>query len=100
MTEEYCDGCGRCALLTPLHGPEKGGPLRCVVCFGAWHAEHGRRRKMGRVVIRAIKACVDGGGSWDDVDKLKQTAHLGDLGAGLRSGCRSARLHGRNSDDG
>jgi hypothetical protein len=35
---------------------------------------------MGRVVIRAIKAFVDGGGSWSDVDKLKQTAQLGDLG--------------------
>ena len=80
MTEGYCDGCKRRALLSPLHGPEKGGPLRCFVCAGAWHAEHGRRRKMGRVVIRAIKAFVDGGGSWSDVDKLKQTAQLGDLG--------------------
>src|SRR5208337_2785280 len=32
---------------------------------------------MGRVVIRAIKAYVDGGGSWSDVDKLKDTALLG-----------------------
>jgi hypothetical protein len=80
MTEGYCDGCRRRALLTPLHGPEKGGPLRCFVCAGTWQAEHGRRRKMGRVVIRAIKAFVDGGGSWDDVDKLKTTAQLGDFG--------------------
>jgi hypothetical protein len=33
---------------------------------------------MGRVVIRSIKAFVDGGGSWSDVDKLgrgsRQTA--------------------------
>jgi hypothetical protein len=35
---------------------------------------------MGRVVIRAIKAFVDGGGSWNDVDKLKLTAQLGDFG--------------------
>ena len=27
-----------------------------------------------RVVIRAIQAFADGGGSWDDVDKLKITA--------------------------
>jgi hypothetical protein len=33
---------------------------------------------MGRVVIRAIKAFVDGGGSWDDVDRLKDTARFGD----------------------
>ena len=74
MSEGYCDGCERRAVLVPLHGPEKGGPLRCYVCAGAWQAEHGRRRKMGRVVIRAIKAFVVGGGSWDDVDKLKFTA--------------------------
>jgi hypothetical protein len=80
MTEGTCDGCQRRALFAPLHGPEKGGPLRCYVCAGAWHAEHGRRRKMGRVIILAIKAFVAGGGSWDDVDKLKTTAHLGDFG--------------------
>ena len=83
MTDGYCDGCGRRALLTPLHGPEKGGPLRCYVCAGAWHAEHGRRRKMGRVVIRAIKAFVDGGGSPSDVDKLVPTAHGRSLGLGF-----------------
>jgi hypothetical protein len=77
MSEGKCDGCQRRALLTPLHGAEKGGPLRCYVCAGTWHAEHGRRRKMGRVVIRAIKAYVDGGGSWDDVRKLKDTALMG-----------------------
>lgn len=75
MTEGECEGCWRSAVvLTPLHGPEKGGPLRCYVCAGAWQAEHGRKRRMGRVVIRAIKAFTDGGGSWDDVDKLKITA--------------------------
>jgi hypothetical protein len=80
MTEGHCDGCKRRALLSPLHGPEIGGPLRCFVCAGAWHGEHGRQRKMGRVVIRAIRAFVDGGGKWSDVDKLMQTAQLGDLG--------------------
>ena len=80
MTNGYCDGCNRFAVLAPLHGLDKGGPLRCFVCAGAWHAEHGRRRKMGRVVIRAMKAFVEGGGSWDDVDKLKLTAFLGDSG--------------------
>ncbi len=85
MTEGSCDGCQGRALLTPLHGPNKGGPLRCFVCAGQWQATHGRRRKMGRVVIRAIKAFVDGGGSWKDVDKLKDTALVGDDTSGFRS---------------
>ena len=34
-TEGQCDGCQRLAILTPLHGSEKGGPLRCYVCAGA-----------------------------------------------------------------
>jgi hypothetical protein len=55
----------RRATLAPLHA-EKGRPLRCYVCIGAWHAKHGRRRKVGRVVISAIKTLVDGGGSWNE----------------------------------
>jgi hypothetical protein len=81
--ELECNGCGRLALLAPLHGPEKGGPLRCFVCAGAWHAEHGRKHKTGRVVIRAIKAFVDAGGSVADVEKLKLTAILRDSAFGL-----------------
>jgi hypothetical protein len=78
-----CNGCGRLALLAPLHGPEKGGPLRCFVCAGAWHAEHGRKRKTGRVVIRAIKAFMDARGSVADAEKLKLTAILRDSAFGL-----------------
>jgi hypothetical protein len=85
MTEGTCDGCQRRAVLTPLHGPEKGGPLRCYVCAGAWQAEHGRRRKTGRVVIRALQAFMDAGGSLADVDKLKFTA----IGQGLDFGADS-----------
>jgi hypothetical protein len=83
MTEGYCDGCQRRAMLAPLHGPGKGGPLRCFVCAGAWHAEHGRRRKMGRVVIRAMKAFLEAGGSASDVEKLKMTALFGNLFGGF-----------------
>jgi CHC2 zinc finger len=40
-------------VVVPLHG-DQGGPMVCHVCYGKWHAEQGRRRKAGRVVIRAM----------------------------------------------
>ena len=46
----------------------------CLTCRGAWHAEHGKRRNLGRVVIRAIKAFLNAGGSIRHVDDLKLTA--------------------------
>jgi hypothetical protein len=66
----HCPGCGSFSFLIPLHG-DKGGPLRCPLCIGTWNAEHGRRRRAGRIVIRALQAYYDAGGSWGDVDKLK-----------------------------
>jgi hypothetical protein len=54
----------------PLHG-DKGGPLFCRLCAGARHAEHGRRHKAGRVVIKAMNAYLEAGGRWIDFDKLK-----------------------------
>src|SRR5262249_54905687 len=78
MTAARCEGCREFTVLAPLHG-DKGGPLRCALCIGAWHAEHGRRRNRGRIVIRAIKGYLDGGGKWDDVDKLKLAAAGTDL---------------------
>jgi len=57
-------------VVVSLHG-DQGGPLVCHICSGKWHAEHGRKRKAGRVVIRAIKAYEDAGGKWHDIDKLK-----------------------------
>ena len=65
-----CDGCGQESFLIPLHGG-KGGPMRCPLCVGKWNGEHGRRRRAGRVVIRAMKAFLDAGGKHDDLDKLK-----------------------------
>lgn len=69
--------CRRCdqpnQLLVPLHG-EKGGPLTCMSCGIDWHAEHGRRRKMGRIVTKAIKAYFNAGGAWADIDRLKLAA--------------------------
>jgi hypothetical protein len=78
MTTSRCDGCGEFSFLLPLHG-EKGGPPRCPLCIGRWHGEHGRRRNRGRVVIRAIKGFIEGGGNWGDIEKLKLTA----MGSGL-----------------
>jgi hypothetical protein len=70
-----CEACDEDSFLIPLHGG-KGGPLRCPLCVGKWNAEHGRRRKAGRVVIRALRAFLDAGGKPDDIDKLKNSAWL------------------------
>jgi hypothetical protein len=71
-----CPECGSDSFLIPLHCG-KGGPLRCPLCVGQWNAEHGRRRRTGRVVIRAIKAFLDAGGKYNDIDTLKLSA-IGD----------------------
>jgi hypothetical protein len=55
----------------------KGGLLRCPLCIGAWHGEHGRRRKLGRIVIRAISAFLEGGGEIKHLEKLKIAAITG-----------------------
>jgi hypothetical protein len=79
MSDVLCEGCGQHSFLLPLHGG-KGGPLRCPLCVGAWNAEHGRKRRTGRIVIRAIMAFYDAGGSPKDLDKLKDTAAHAELG--------------------
>jgi hypothetical protein len=48
-----CDGCGKQSWLVPLHG-DKGGPLRCYLCAGEWNAQFTRRRKWGRIIIKAM----------------------------------------------
>ena len=78
LTSGVCEGCGDRSLLIPLHGP-KGGPLRCPLCVGKWNAEHTRRRKWGRIIIKAMKMYKKEGGSWSDFDKLKRAAMLGGL---------------------
>jgi hypothetical protein len=64
-----CDACGETTWLLPLHG-EKGGPLRCFKCAGEWNAIHGRLRKAGRVVIKALKFYEEAGGRSTDLTKL------------------------------
>ena len=66
-----CPNCDKHdALLFPLHG-DKGGPLRCLTCGTEWHAKRSRQRKLGRVVIKAMKAYESAGGSFSDFDKMK-----------------------------
>ena len=79
MSVDCCPGCGERTFLMPLHG-NKGGPLRCPLCVGEWNAKHGRRRKTGRVVIRAMMAFFDAGGMSSDIDKLKRSALFANSG--------------------
>ena len=73
MTTGYaqteCTMCGKHDYCRSLHG-DKGGPMYCLMCFGKWHGEHGRRRKWGRIVMRAIAAYLEAGGKRDDIEKL------------------------------
>ncbi len=73
MNFANCKKCGEHTLLLPLHG-DKGGPEFCPICAGKWHAEHTRRRKWGRIIIKAMKFYEREGGRWDDFDKLKLAA--------------------------
>ncbi len=69
----HCSRCGEHTYVTPLHG-DKGGPLFCPLCAGAWHAEHTKRRKWGRIIVKAMKAYEREGGSFRDFDTLKLAA--------------------------
>jgi hypothetical protein len=75
----YCAICGKHDYVTPLHG-DAGGPMCCMLCKGQWHAEHGRKRRTGRIAIRAIMAFLDAGGSRNDIEKLTDSAMFGDVG--------------------
>ncbi len=68
-----CTKCGEQTYVTPLHD-DKGGPLFCPICAGAWHAEHTKRRKWGRIIVKAMKAYEREGGKWSDFDTLKLAA--------------------------
>ena len=68
-----CGMCDKPLPCVPLHG-DKGGPLVCSFCAGKWQAKYSRRRKWGRIVVKALKAYFREGGGYGDVDKLKLAA--------------------------
>jgi hypothetical protein len=71
-----CANCGEHGYVMPLHD-ERGGPLFCFMCAGAWHAKHAPLRKARRVVIKALKAYEAAGGSLfgeKDFDELRLAA--------------------------
>jgi hypothetical protein len=70
-----CVKCGEHGYVMPLHD-ERGGPLFCFMCAGAWHAEYGPRRRARRVVIKALRAYEAAGGHvfGKDFDELKLAA--------------------------
>src|SRR6476660_891545 len=69
-----CQKCGQHGYIMPLHG-EKGGPMFCPPCSGAWFGEHGKKLKWRRVLIRAMKAYEAAGGKlWRDLDEMRLAA--------------------------
>jgi hypothetical protein len=97
MTDMYCEGCGQHFFLIPLHGG-KGGTLRRPPCVGGWNAEHGRRRRTGRLVIRSANAFLDAAVTYSEIDQLTLSAgdllpslHLNPLGYMVDSALRDGR---------
>jgi hypothetical protein len=75
-----CPNCGKDhPYLLPLHG-DRGGPLFCPLCAGEWNARHSRRRKFGRVVIKAIQLYLANGGSFSDIRKMEGAVAMAQLG--------------------
>jgi hypothetical protein len=74
-THTYCAICKQHSYAVPLHG-ERGGPMCCLPCAGKWNAEYSRRRRAGRVVVKALKGYFAAGGNLHgaDLDKLKFAA--------------------------
>jgi uncharacterized Zn ribbon protein len=74
MSVGDCQHCDRPELLVgPLY-MERGGPMVCIPCGTKWHAEYSRRRKTGRIVVKAIKAFLAAGGDFTAIDRLALVA--------------------------
>lgn len=74
MSVGRCTMCGEQKLVGPIHGAN-GGPLACIPCGIEWHAKYTRRRKFGRIIVKAIKAFYSAGGSPFAIDRLKSAAY-------------------------
>jgi hypothetical protein len=74
-----CPKCSRHGFIMPLHGAH-GGPMLCLQCGMEWHAKHTRRRKFGRVVVKAMNLYLENGGRFTDLDKFKESLALARLG--------------------
>lgn len=68
-----CTKCDQPKLVGPLHDLN-GGPDVCIRCGMDWHVEHGRKRKLGRIVVKAMRLFLKAGGTWDAIDRLKFSA--------------------------
>ena len=80
-----CPGCNQSLPLMSLHG-DKGGPLRCGLCAGKWHAEHTRRRRAGRIIIKAMNLFLSHGGKWTDLDRFRLFTGGDRFSAGINRG--------------
>jgi hypothetical protein len=76
-----CGNCGKHSYIMPLHG-ERGGRLMCPICVGEWNAKHTRRRKFGRIVIKAMQLYLENGGRFGDLRKFEQDLACASLGLG------------------
>jgi hypothetical protein len=65
-----CEGCGQSSWLMPLHGP-KGGPLRCFMCAGKFHAQRTQQRRWGRIAAKAENLFREAGGTAAELSKWK-----------------------------
>lgn len=69
----YVGSCSECGqpnkTIGPLHGAQ-GGPMFCLQCGMDWHGKHGRRRKVGRIVVKAMTLFFSAGGTLQDIDEL------------------------------
>ena len=65
--------------------------LRCFLCAGAWNAEYTRRRKWGRIIIKAMSMYLREGGHYYDLDKLKAHATVpGEIADAIHPGYERA----------
>lgn len=92
MKVGICRNCLKETLVGPLHG-DKGGPIFCIACGTDWHAKYNRRRKIGRIIIKAMKAYTEAGGNPDEFKIMQLAAY------GVGFGCWEADTIGRDIGD-